>query len=204
MEFKKIGIIFVILSILLSFGAAYLFLNMVQKTEKTMGETVQIITASKDVEAYTPLTRDKLSYTEIPRKYLNGSFLTNEKEVLGKVTLVPMAKNDIITRSMIKKVDDLPKEVRIVQLRPPVVFDSKEIEPGDRVDIIGTFALDNKQLITQVIQSDIIVHDIAMDEKKNEISSLGLQVEIEKALQLINNLHRAKEIRVLKQNYINH
>ncbi|PKM83251.1 MAG: hypothetical protein CVU89_00395 [Firmicutes bacterium HGW-Firmicutes-14] len=203
MEFKRIGIVLVILSILLSFGAAYLFLNMVQQTEKVMGETVQIITVSGDIPAYTPLTKDKLGYTEIPRKYLNKSFITDEKEILGKVSLVAMTENDIITKNTVKNVDDLPKGVRIVELRPPVVFDSKEFEPGDKVDIIGTFALDNKQFLTQVIQSDITVHDMVMDEKKKEIASLGLQVEIEKALQLINNLHKAKEIRVLKQNYIN-
>ena len=201
MEFKRIGIVFVILTILLSFGAAYLFLDMVQTAQQSTGELVRIVTVENDFAAYTTLTKDKLDYTEVPRKYVQGSFIKNEKDVIGKVLLIPLKKGDVITTSMIRQVEQLPKDVRVLQLRPPIIFDTQKLVPGDRVDLIGTFS-ENGQISTRLILSGAVVHEVKNDEKTESIGSVCVRLEIPAIVNLVTDLNKAKEVRLLKQNYI--
>jgi Flp pilus assembly protein CpaB len=200
-ESKKRAFLFMIAAILFAIAAVMLFTNYVAETEKSLGELAEIQVAKQEIPAGSPIAPDMLTTIKIPKKYAVDSFITSTEELKGKISLVPIPKDEVLTKAMLRETSKTPTGYRLVQLRSPMAIFDDQVDVLDRVDLVGTYeSKENKNdtRITEVILKDVQV--IRVYKKDDEIVSIGVSLTLDEAEKAIWFLNFGKELRVLKTN----
>ncbi len=201
-ESKKRAFIFMILAILFALAAVLLFTNYVADMEKNLGELVEIQVAKQDIPAGSPIGADMLATIQIPKKYAVDSFITSVEELQGKISLVPIPKDEVLTKAMLRETSKTPSGYRLVQLRAPLAIFDDQLDVLDRVDLIGTYETkegkDGETRRTDIMLKDVQV--IRVYKKEEEITSIGVALSLADAQKVIWLMNYGKELRVLKTN----
>lgn len=199
LESKKKAIIFFVLSLLLALTAGFLVLRKVQAINNNLGTMVKVFVAKNDISSRSLITPDNVETEEIPKKYLRDYHVTNAKELVNKVSVVPLSAGDMITDNILKQASDVVEENnRLISLRvgERVNFD-EELQALDRVDIIVSERFTGKEE-TKLFMEDVKVARVAKEKGK----FIGIQVEIpqSKVPELIHMQNYADSVRIVKSN----
>ena len=177
----------VIIALLLGGAAAfggYSVVNMEVK-ERTAGwERETVLAAAMDISNGTPITRDKVTEIEIPRKFAFESVVRpNELEaILGQEVVGNIKKGEPIHWYQLRgnlEVDTLskaiPKKARAITIsvteRSSVGY---MIRPSDHVDILGTFRDPNtNRMIAVTLLQNVVV--LATGETRANSVGAGTQ-----------------------------
>jgi Flp pilus assembly protein CpaB len=199
LESKKRAAIFLILAFLLASVAGYLVLQKVRDLNAELGGMTKIYVAKGDIPARTLIQESQITTMEIPNRFLNKAHVTNKDDLVNMVLVVPLSKEEIITKNMLKPFSNLRKENnRLVAMYPSekVQFD-QVIETLDRVDIIVSTENNGKPK-TEIFMRDVPVAFAQGEGEK--FAGVALEVSMEDAPKLIHMQNYADKVRVLKAN----
>lgn len=199
LESKRRAIIFISISLILAIVAGVFFLQKVKQLNSNLGGMTKIYVAATNIPSRTLIRPDQVKTVEIPNKYVNKSYVTNVKDLMNKVLVVPLTTEDIISKSMIKPVANITNEdnrLVFVHQSEKVQFD-QDLEALDRVDIIVShkFKGDPK---TEIFMKDVPVNSVFKSEKK--FTGILVEVPSKEAQKLIHMQNYADSIRILKAN----
>lgn len=115
-------------------------------------QMVAVVVTAKAVPAKTRLEQTMLSTTLMPKEFVNAQTVTNVKDALDRLTLVPLAQGEIILQSKLSSSDSrMGMSYRIPAGRRAqavavndIIGAGGLIQPGDSVDVVAVF---DKQLL---------------------------------------------------------
>ncbi|WP_084591269.1 Flp pilus assembly protein CpaB [Ureibacillus sinduriensis] len=199
LEAKRRAAIFLLLAFILAAVAGYLVLEKVKQLNAELGGMVEVYVSNGDIPARTLLQSNQLTKMEIPQKFLTESHITDENDILGQVSVVPLDEGDIITQNMLKSYSNLQNENnRLVALyRTDKIQFDQEIAALDRVDIVVSIEKEGKKS-TELFMKDVAVAFAQGTGEK--FAGIGVEVSSEDATKLIHMQNYAEYIRVLKAN----
>ncbi|MDW2879564.1 MULTISPECIES: Flp pilus assembly protein CpaB [Bacillaceae] len=199
LESKRRAIIFILVSVLLAAAAGYFVLKKVSELNAELGGMTEIYVAARDIPSRTLIERDQVKTVEIPNRYLNNSHVTDVGKLINKVLVVPLAAEDVITKTMIKPVSNVRDENNRLLMIPQserVNFDQK-LEALDRVDIVVSHNFDGKP-VTEIFMKDVPVTSALESNKK--FNGIVVEVPEEEAPKIIHMQNYAESMRILKAN----
>jgi Flp pilus assembly protein CpaB len=199
LESKRKAIIFIILSVLLALTAGFLVLKKVQALNTNLGTSVQIYVASKEISSRMLITPENIKTEEIPKKFLKDYHITDAKELVNKVSVVPLSSGDVITRNILKQAASVVEENNrlITLMKSERVFFDEPLEALDRVDIIVSHRFSGKEE-TSIFMKDVKVARVA--KKDDDFQGVQLEVPLEKAPELIHMQNYSDSLRIVKAN----
>lgn len=199
LESKRRAMIFLFLAFVLAVIAGYLVFDKVRSLNAELGGMTKIYVAAGDIPSRTLITTNQVQTKEIPNRYVSKSNITNIEDLTGKVLVVPVSNDDIITKNMIKPVSNLREENdRLVAMyRSDKIQFDQVVEALDRVDIIVSTE-ENGEKKTELFMKDVTVA-WAQGSGKDFVGA-ALEVRSEDAPRLIHMQNFAKNIRILKAN----
>lgn len=200
LESKRRAIIFITLSLLLAIAAGLLVLDTVKKLNSDLGGMTKIYVAASDIPSRTELNPKQLRTEEIPYRYVNDSHITDVKDLINKVLVVPITEGDIITKTMVKPVSIATNENNRLVMIPQserVRFDHPEFEALDRVDIIVSHKFEGNP-VTETFMKDVLVSSALLIDGK--FSGIVVEVTAEDAPKIIHMQNYADSMRLLKAN----
>jgi len=200
LESKRRALIFIGLSVLLAALAGLLFLQKVKALNQNLGETTPVYIAKSNISSRGLILPDQVTTMEMPNKFVQKSFITDPKDLANKVSVVPLAEGEVITKNMLKPVSTVTNENnRLVSVVPSerVNFD-QELQSLDRVDIVVSHQFG------EVPKSEIFMKDVlvAMSSKgkDGEFRGVALEVPLQDVPRLIHMQNYADRVRILKSN----
>lgn len=199
LESKRRAIIFILVSVLLAAAAGFFVLQKVSALNSELGGMTEVYVAADDIPSRTLIQRDQVKTVEIPNRYVNNSHVTNVESLINKVLVVPLAADDVITKTMIKPVSNARNENNRLVMIPQsdkVNFD-QQLEALDRVDIIVSHKFDGKP-VTETFMKDVPVAGVLKSNKK--FNGIVVEIAAKDAPQVIHMQNYADSMRVLKAN----
>jgi pilus assembly protein CpaB len=201
LESKRRAIIFISISLILALIAGFMFLQKVSELNNKLGGTTKVYVASEQIDSRVAIKPEDVETVDLPNKFfVDGSHIKDPKEITNKVSVVPLAEGEIITKSVLKDfAESGDPNNRLVGLfaSEKISFD-EELEDYDRVDIIVSHQFEGTPK-TEIFMSDVFVSRISKNNKK-KLLGVGLEVSKEDAPKLIHMQNYADSIRVLKAN----
>lgn len=197
LEAKRRAAIFLILAFVLAAVAGYLILKKVEQLNSELGGMAEIYVALSDIPTGAKLGSHMYTTEEIPKKFLNDSYVTSKNDLENKVTMVALKKGNIITQNMLKGYSNLVNESNrtvAIPFTEKIVFD-QELVPLDRVDIIVSHEVNGVKK-TEVFMKDVLV--TFADEK--DFKGVAVIVPVEKVPSLVHMQNYAEYIRIIKSN----
>lgn len=200
-ETRRRAFVFLVFSIALALAATVLFSSYMKEKETSLGEMAVIYIANKSIPAGERITMDMIGSSEIPKKYVTDSYIQNLQDLDGKVSMVPIPQDGIITKPMLRNNNLVNGEFRQVVLRAPfAVFDDR-IDVLDKVDLVASYEQTGSEgqgdtRRTQVLLRDVSVNSVS--KKDDETLSIGVALPLDQADDVIWMLNYGKELRVLK------
>lgn len=162
----------------------------------------EIAVASADVPWGTPLTDDVIRFVEYPEGALPAGHFTKDKGLHGRVVLANLRKNEPIMESKLAPLDlttggvsavmDPQKRAMAVKVNEVVGLPGF-VKPGDRVDVMVTFARPGRQSndkITKVALENVLVlatgtqMERVNGEEPKPVKVITLEVSLEEAEKL--------------------
>lgn len=199
LESKRKAIIFLSLSFLLAVTAGILFLGKVKSLNSDLGGRTKVYVAATDIPSRTPIEPSQVTTVELPNRFVvKDSHVTDVRDLVNKVFVVPMSKGDLITQNVLKEVSNVQNENnRLVAIfeNEKVHFD-QEVEAQDRVDIVVSHKF-NDQPKTEVFMKDVLVSAVPPGK---EFTGVAVEVSEEDAPKLIHMQNYAESMRILKAN----
>lgn len=153
---------------LLASGAAYMYLR--SEADLSVGtkaeETVPVVVAAQAVPARTMLTAEMVAVVDIPRSYVFKGSLSSVQDAEGKVTVVPLAEGEPITKGALASPENkvalayhVPEGYRAVTMPVSEVTGvAGHLEIGDRVDIVASFPRE----VTGAAKSVLLLQDLSV------------------------------------------
>lgn len=177
--------------------AVVLFINHVHAAERQFGEFVEVVVARKDIPMRVPITEEMVDVTPIPLKYVRPGMVTKVEDVLGKVSLVAIGKDQLITESALRT-EVMPKGMRplAMTLAQNVLFDL-DLKAGDRVDVLAAFKEDGND-VSKVVMEDLEVVGLSSEGK---LRQLTLLVSVEDAPRLMWMENYGKQVRFVRRRF---
>lgn len=199
LESKRRALIFLLLAFILASSAGYLVIEKVRSLNSELGGMTKIYVAAGDIPSRTVITQSQIKTKEIPNRFVSKSNITNSKDLTGKVLVIPVSSDDIITKNMVKPVSNLRLENdRLVAVyRSDKIQYDQVVEALDRVDIIVSIE-EKGQKKTELFMKDVPVAWSQGSGK--DFAGAALEVPSEDAPKLIHMENYADHIRVLKAN----
>lgn len=200
LESKRRAIIFISLSLLLALLAGVIFLQKVKALNNQLGDTTSVYVANTEIPSRSLIKPEQVKVIEIPNKFITKSHITNKKELINKVSVIPLTSDDIIMENMLKDVSTLQNQNnRLISMiaSEKVRFD-QDLNDLDRVDIIVSQKIDGKPK-TELFMSDVPVAMVARGDNK-VFKGVALEVSIDDAPKLIHMQNYADSVRILKAN----
>ncbi|USG65687.1 flagella basal body P-ring formation protein FlgA [Brevibacillus ruminantium] len=199
LESKRRAILFLSLSFLLAVTAGFLIVNKINEMNEQLGQMVDIYVANTDIASRAPISPEQVRAKQIPKKFVDNSYITDKAALQGQVTVVPLSEGDIITKNMIKPTAQLREEnnrLVTVYASDRVIFD-QQLEALDRVDIIVSYEV-NDLPVTEVFMVDVPVAMVSKSE--NEFKGAALELPFDKVPAFIHQQHYVSVMRILKAN----
>jgi pilus assembly protein CpaB len=192
----------IVIPLLIGAVATALVAWYIQSEEKRLSpsDMIPVVVAARAVPAKTILTSDMLVTKGVPRAYAPPNTLTKIEDAVGRVTTVALAEGEPL---MSARVVQKEKAVGLSYYVPPgmraVTMSVNEIignaafpEPGDSVDVLGTFSIAGQDKTMMVLERLSILAVVRDTESKGlqqrdlkGYSSLTLAVTPQQAATLV-------------------
>ena len=199
LEAKRRAAIFFILAFILAATTGYMVLQKVEDLNSDLGAMTKVYVAKANIPSRTVIQEKQVTVMELPNKFVTDSHITSFAELEHQVSVLPLSKGDMMTKSMIKPASNLQDENnRLVSLpRTEKIQFDQEIAALDRVDIIVSTNNEGDRK-TSVFMKDVVVRF----SKGTGADFAGVSVEVtaEEAPKLIHMQNYADHIRILKAN----
>jgi len=112
-------------------------------------EPIQVVIAGKDISEGVPLEPSLLSTTQVPERFIQPYAVRAAGEVLGLITLTPIAEGEQILLNKLRRPDTAPKDATLSALTPKgkravtigvdvITGVGGFVRPGDTVDVLWT------------------------------------------------------------------
>lgn len=200
LESRRRAIIFITISLLLATAAGFFALKKVRDLNSELGGMTKVYVAASNIPSRTLIKPDQVTTMEIPNRFVNKeSHVTDVKDFYNKVLVVPLSKDDIITKQMIKPVSNIANENNRLVAIPQsdrVSFD-EILESLDRIDIIVSHKFGDKP-VTEIFMEDVSVAYPLFNGKK--FTGVVVEVSAQNAPKIIHMENYADSMRVLKAN----
>ena len=201
LEAKRRATIFFILAFILAAATGYMVLQKVKDLNSELGAMTKVYIAKGDIQSRTVIQKNQVTVMEIPNKFvIEDSHITSFEDLENRVSVLPLAKGEMITQNMIKPAASLQNENnRIISLASTekLRFDQM-IESLDRVDIVVSTD-NNGERNTSLFMKDVVVR-FAEGSDKTGMIGISVEVTAEEAPKLIHMQNYADHIRILKAN----
>ena len=141
-----------------------------QRLKATYPEPVDVLVASKDVKAETVVTADMLKVGTVPERFIQPYAARSAEEVVGQVTMAPIAEGEQILLNKVRRPDQAPltstlsgmleKGKRAVTIGADALTGvGGFVRPGDTVDLLWTVSVptpdqQGSQLVTWTLFQD--------------------------------------------------
>ncbi|WP_082306768.1 Flp pilus assembly protein CpaB [Bacillus sp. FJAT-27245] len=200
LESRRRAIIFLVISFLLASSAGLFFLQKVKAINSELGGMTKIYVAAAQIPSRSLIQPNQVKVVEIPNRFVNNAHVTDVKELINKVLVVPLSEDDMITKNMIKPVSETRSENdRLVTLFYGERTQADQpLQALDRVDIIVSQRIKGQEPITEVFMKDVLVS--AVIANKSKISGISVEVPADDAPRLIHMQNYADSLRILKAN----
>ncbi|WP_408009127.1 SAF domain-containing protein [Pseudalkalibacillus sp. A8] len=198
---KRKAFIFLTIAFILAVAAAGFIINQIQMAQDSLGATVKVAAAAKDVQSYTSLKDSDITWVEMPKTAQVDSFIQQSDDLDDSITVVNVKKGDLVTKSVVRKKIDIPADHRVVWLNPSEnVLIDQGVAVGDLVDIISVMDNKEKGITTQRLLQSVRV--VQFDEKSEGPPAIKVSLPVDDAERLIHSQNAAKQIRVLRVNQV--
>ncbi len=153
--------------------SAYLYLGRAQPAAPPL-RLATVVVAKVEVPARTRLGREMVGTRAIPAEYVSPTETTRVEDVIGKVTTVALLPGeDILPGQLAGSDEKTALAYRIPQGKRAMTVKVNEVigvagfpEPGDRVDLLGTFGKDLAGVDkTRMMVEDVLVLAVARDQQ---------------------------------------
>lgn len=134
---------------------------------------VEVVVAAKDLPNGAAVESSHLRMAAVPEKFLQPYSVRATKELVGKVTIAPIAEGEQVLLNKVRRPDEAPPETTLSGMLPKgkravsIVVDAITgvggfVRPGDVVDILWTLRLpkigdQQEQVVTFTLFQDVPV-----------------------------------------------
>lgn len=133
-----------------------------QRLAENYKNPVDVVIAAKDLGEGTTLEAAHLTMASIPDRFIQPYASRSPQELIGKVTVAPVAEGEQILANKLRRADQVPAGSTLSSLTPKgrravtISVDAVTgvgglIRPGDAVDVLWTFALPGEQGAGQTV-----------------------------------------------------
>lgn len=130
-------------------GLSWLYLRMREKELLGRGQPVEVAVADRYIPAYTRVTQHMLASREIPREYLSVGAVTEPKQIVGQLSLVPFNAGEPLYYNKLAVANQslssaVPEGRRAMTLPVDKISGvAGLVRPGDIVDVLFMTELKN-------------------------------------------------------------
>ncbi len=158
---------------------------------------IQVVAAAKDLPTGTVLEMAHFAPAKIPEKFVQPYAVRNPKDLVGKVTIAPMAEGEQVLLNKVRSANEVSAEATlsgVLQQGKRAVTIAVEsvtgvggfVRPGDAVDVLWTLSLNGAgaqpQVVTWVLFQDTPVlavgHEMLGRATKTEETSSQYNVTL--------------------------
>ncbi len=151
---------------------------------------IDVVVASHDIPPEKALTAEDVSQSSVPKKFIQPYATSTVQDVVGLITLVPIAQGEQILRTKLRRSDEAPSGGGVKTAGEPLSSLTPEgkravtlgmdflkgvggfVQPGDTVDILWTFRTPageqqtgrKEEEVTIALFQDVTV--LAIDQRK--------------------------------------
>ncbi|MCT1607593.1 Flp pilus assembly protein CpaB [Nesterenkonia massiliensis] len=127
-------------------GAVAVFLavtSYVSEVQAEVGPTTEVYVATEEIGIYQPIGFEAVETQEVPNKYLNDQMITSQEQLAGMKATSTIREGSYLQEDMIEPSSSLGDGEREISIN----FTGDQgihgrVQPGDRVDVIASFARD--------------------------------------------------------------
>jgi pilus assembly protein CpaB len=146
---------------------------------------IEVLVASKDIGSGVTLTEALVRKGELPEKFTQPYAARHPKDVMGQVTLAPIAEGEQILLNKLRRADQLPQEAtlsgRIEEGRRAVTTTvdiltgvGGFVRPGDTVDVLWTLKIPQEgQVVTFTLFQDVPVLAVSLERGSTDPKQKG-------------------------------
>lgn len=181
---NKIILILAVVVGLVAAGGIYTFLDNLKRTYVVSGDFVKVVTARQCIPARTQVTPQMIELKEIPARYINERAAVDINEVTGKIVKSDILPGEQVLRDKLAKDKEDSDGLSFV-LQPgkravtiavnDVSGVAGMIKPGDRVDVFGTFELQEQNQEKASINSLLIQNVDVLSVDQSATQTTGSQ-----------------------------
>lgn len=140
---------------------------------------IEVVVAAKDVPEETVLDASHLRLATVPERFVQPYAVRSPHELIGRLTAVPIAKDEQILANKIRRPDEAPKGSTLSSITPKgkraitIAVDTITgvggfVRPGDIVDILWTIKMPDAtqkdgQVVTLTVFQDVPVLAVGGD-----------------------------------------
>ena len=198
----------IILAIFFGLLTSYLIYDYLLKVEQNMTNVQygEVVVSAGDITAKTMLTSEMLETRKIPVEYIHPDAARKKEEVVGTITLAPLAKGEQVLKKKIARQNEtknglaylVPVGKRALTLAVDEVSGiAGLIRPGDRVDVVATVNIPDPSGLKETPHSLVVLQDLpvlavgkTMDDKGDgksplEVKTVTVAVTVEQSRPLV-------------------
>jgi pilus assembly protein CpaB len=186
----RASVVLLVLAVILGVGATLLlrgYLARLAARAAAGGPGRPVVVAVSDLGRGTLLTPDLLAMEEIPAPYVPPGALGSPDEVAGRFLGADILAGEVLTQARLA-----PEGGPVASLVPPGLravpvtagVPAGTVAPGDRVDVLATFATGRPHTETVVESAEVLIVRTASGDAFGEAATLMLLVAPDTAARL--------------------
>ncbi len=160
---QRRGVLFLIASGIVAIGVVVGLASYTSSVNAQVGDRVAVLQLNRDIPAYAPITANSFRVREVPRRWVGPEPVRSPDDLTGRIAAVALRNGTYLDTSMLRPELELTAGQREVA----ILIDAEtgvagKIQRGDRVDILATFAGDDRNRVNEarVIVSRALVLDV--------------------------------------------
>ena len=138
---QRRGIIFMVLSVLVTVAVFVILTNYVRSVSSQVGPTTTVYRAVGPIEAYVPLDESNLEPYQVPERWASPTARLELPELDGRRVGFALEAGTVVTSDMLVPPSDLSPTEREIAINVDAVTGvAGRVRTGDRVDLYAVFA----------------------------------------------------------------
>ena len=171
---QRRGVILMVIAVIGAFAVFISVLTFVSSVNASVGNMVDVVVLTRDVKAYQVIQQDMVQVTRVPQKWSSPTDVHDPSEVVGLVSVADLTSGSYIDRAMTTSRPGIAEGYREIA----ILVDAEtgvggKISSGDRVDIIATFAEQEKAPVASYVVSDALIIDVGVAQEVEKANSTG-------------------------------
>lgn len=171
---QRRGVILMVIAVIGAFAVFISVLTFVSSVNASVGNMVDVVVLTRDVKAYQVIQQDMVQVTRVPQKWSSPTDVHDPSEVVGLVSVADLTSGSYIDRAMTTSRPGIAEGYREIA----ILVDAEtgvggKINSGDRVDIIATFAEQEKAPVASYVVSDALIIDVGVAQEVEKANSTG-------------------------------